>query len=141
MFRNILFIPDILYIYYRRLSHSTSTKYQENRIVAIKKVAESELKLLIDEKIQDEYYAHSMAMYLGQIVKIMMHRESGLSFLDKIVKLKDLKNSVAFDIEANSSIVSNASFKDRLYVMLFIKERYRSLLLISQLLLIMRGNT
>ena len=141
VFRNILFIPDILYIYYRRLSHSTSTKYQENRIVAIKKVAESELKLLIDEKIQDEYYAHSMAMYLGQIVKIMMHRESGLSFLDKIVKLKDLKNSVAFDIEVNSSIVSNASFKDRLYVMLFIKERYRSLLLISQLLLIMRGNT
>ena len=82
-----------------------------------------------------------MAMYLGQIVKVMMHRESGLSFLDKIVKLKDLKNSVAFNIEANSSIVLNASFKDRLYVMLFIKERYRSLLLISQLLLIMRGNT
>ncbi|MBQ8330760.1 MAG: glycosyltransferase family 2 protein, partial [Lachnospiraceae bacterium] len=44
--KNMLFLPDVLYVYFRRTSHSVSTTYKENQIYALKLVANAEKDML-----------------------------------------------------------------------------------------------
>lgn len=139
--KNIGFIPDVLYTYYRRISHSVSTTYQDNRIYAILQSANVERKLIEDNNVQIDELLHADIIYISQIVKITMHPDSCLTMKDKIDILKKAACEPGLNIKNISLINANLSVLEKIYIILYQKERYRLLIMISELILKIRGNT
>ena len=101
--KSMLFLPDVLYVYFRRTSHSVSTTYKENQIYALKLVANAEKDMLAHIPYADVHEIYTSDVnYMGQIVK---------------------------------------GTKEKVYLSLFISNRYVELYYLSALVLKMRGNT
>ena len=118
--KNMLFLPDVLYVYFRRTSHSVSTTYKENQIYALKLVANAEKDMLAHIPYADVHEIYTSDVnYMGQIIKVLAHRNCPLSLAEKTI----------------------AGTKEKVYLSLFISKRYVELYYLSALVLKMRGNT
>lgn len=135
------FISDILYIYYRRMSHSVSTTYQENRILAIKESANKERNLIEKNNVSIDELLHSDIMYISQIIKIMMHPNSGLNQKDKISILAEAADEPGLNIKKISIIKADIPILEKIYLLLYKKKKYDIIIRISELILKRRGNT
>lgn len=138
---NIGFIPDILYIYYRRMSHSVSTTYKDNRIFAIKQAANKEKELIENNNVPMDELLHSDIMYISQIIKIMMHPDSGLNRTDKIRILTEAVKEPGLNIKNMNVIRARIPVLEKIYLLLFKYGNYCSLIRISEIILKLRGNT
>ena len=119
--KSMLFLPDVLYVYFRRTSHSVSTTYKENQIYALKLVANAEKDMLAHIPYADVHEIYTSDVnYLGQIIKVLAHRNCPFG--------RDWKKYVK-------------GAKERVYLSLFINKRYVELYYLSAMVLKMRGNT
>lgn len=139
--RSIGFIPDVLYVYYRRMSHSVSTTYQGNRIFAIKESANKEKMLIEDNRVSVDEMLHSDILYISQIIKIMMHPDSGLNRREKINILAEAAKEPGLNVKSENVISANLPILEKIYLLLYKKERYDILIGISEIILKWRGNT
>lgn len=92
--KSIAFLGENLYIYNRRVTHSTSAKYDFNRIEAVLKVAESENKM--SRELELSKYFEPVNLFLltincSECGKIMAHPGCGLTSAEKKGILKTLK--------------------------------------------------
>lgn len=97
--KSVGFIPDVLYTYYRRMSHSVSTTFQDNRIFAIEKSANKEKILIEENDCSVDELLHSDIVYISQIIKIMMHPDSGLDKKDKVEILSKASKEPGLNID------------------------------------------
>ena len=130
--KNMLFLPDVLYVYFRRTSHSVSTTYKENQIYALKLVANAEKDMLAHIPYADVHEIYTSDVnYLGQIIKVLAHRNCPLSMTEKTIAIDDLNKEDAFRFGRDwKKYVKGA--KERVYL---------SLYYLSAMVLKMRGNT
>ena len=137
----MLFLPDVLYVYFRRTSHSVSTTYKENQIYALKLVANAEKDMLAHIPYADVHEIYTSDVnYLGQIIKVLAHRNCPLSMTEKTIAIDDLNKEDAFQFGRDwKKYVKGA--KERVYLSLFINKRYVELYYLSAMVLKMRGNT
>lgn len=139
--QSVGFISDSLYIYYRRVSHSISTTYQTNRIDAIVKCANLERKLIESNSIDLTEILYSDIRYIAQIIKIMMHKESHLKMKDKVEILNNISLEPGLNVLDISNKIRKLSMLYKIYMILYIKKRYCLLILLSEVILKLRGNT
>ena len=137
----MLFIPDVLYTYFRRSSHSTSTKYRENQIYALKKAANAEKQMLIHHpEAQWQEIYNSDSLYLGQIIKVLVHPNCPLTIQEKTKIIENLKQEPAFQFEEDwMEYVSGK--KEKAYLSLFVNGHYKLLYIVSKFILRLRNNT
>lgn len=139
--QKMLFIPDVLYTYFRRTAHSTSTQYKENQIYALKKAANAEKTMLKNNEYADPYLIYSSdTQYLGQIIKVLAHRDCPLTMREKLNMIRDLKKEDAFQLDDNWKNHVQGK-KERLYLSLFANNQYLPLYLVSKAILRLRNNT
>ncbi|RGW20817.1 glycosyltransferase family 2 protein [Ruminococcus sp. AF13-28] len=138
---NIGFISDVLYTYYRRMAHSVSTTYQDNRIYAIKQSANIEKKLIEENNVAIDELLHINILYISQIIKIMMHPDSGLNKMEKLNILREAAKEPGLNIKKINVINANIPLLEKIYLLLYKKEKYSILIKISEIILKCRGNT
>ena len=140
IFTTILFIPNILYRYYRRSSHSISTSFKDNRILAVIKTCNSERKLVAENNVPIESYIPSVVIYISQVIKIMMHKDSGICQKDKIHILESLMLEPGFNLSLKEVNIKNIRFLYWVYMLLFTTKKFKILLKASELILKIRHN-
>ena len=139
--KNMLFLPDVLYVYFRRTSHSVSTTYKENQIYALKLVANAEKDMLAHIPYADVHEIYTSDVnYMGQIIKVLAHRNCPLSMAEKTIAIDDLNKEDAFRFGRDWKKYVKGT-KEKVYLSLFISKRYVELYYLSALVLKMRGNT
>lgn len=139
--KSMLFLPDVLYVYFRRTSHSVSTTYKENQIYALKLVANAEKDMLAHIPYADVHEIYTSDVnYLGQIIKVLAHRNCPLSMTEKTIAIDDLNKEDAFRFGRDWKKYVKGT-KEKVYLSLFINKRYVELYYLSAMVLKMRGNT
>lgn len=135
------FISDVLYIYYRRMSHSVSTTYQENRMYSIVLSANKERKLIEKNNVPIYELLHSDIIYISQIIKIMMHPDSGLNMGDKIKILSKVSKEPGLDFNIGIIIKAYIPLSEKIYLLVYKFKMYHLLIKMSEIILKRRGNT
>lgn len=107
---SMAFLGKDLYIYNRRAAHSTSVKYDFNRIEAILKVVKSESEII--KNLQLRNYCKAVNLFLLTInccecAKIMMHPKCSLSLREKVRILKDIKKEMMVRGENGFAVIKN----------------------------------
>ena len=139
--KSVGFIPDVLYTYYRRMSHSVSTTFQDNRIFAIEKSANKEKILIEENNCSVDELLHSDIVYISQIIKIMMHPDSGLDKKDKVEILSKASKEPGLNLDNIDLRRARISFFEKIYLSLYKNKRYILLIEISEAILKFRGNS
>ncbi len=139
--KNMLFLPDVLYVYFRRTSHSVSTTYKENQIYALKLVANAEKDMLAHIPYADVHEIYTSDVnYLGQIIKVLAHRNCPLTLMEKTQVIDDLNREDAFRFGRDWKKYVKGT-EEKAYLSLFVNKRYVELYFLSAAVLKMRGNT
>ncbi|MFO7161011.1 MAG: glycosyltransferase [[Clostridium] cellulosi] len=94
---SVAFLGRDLYIYNRRVTHSTSTKYDFNRIEAVLKVVKAESEII--KNLQLKSYFEAVNLFLFTINccecgKIMVHPKCSLSRKQKISIFKQIREEL-----------------------------------------------
>lgn len=140
-FSKIYFSNYITYCYFRRVSHSISTTYQDNRIQAIVKCMDKEYQLIEDNNVNKVNVLKSGIMYIGQIIKVLMHKNSDKNLIQKRNILKKMRESDIFHTDELFYLSNQLSITERVFIALFHKRKYYMLIIISEIILKLRGNT
>lgn len=91
------FLAKNLYIYNRRVTHSTSAKYDFNRIEAVLKVVKCESDMIRDLQLRKHFEAVNLSLLTlscSECGKIMSHPKCDLTNRQKKDILKDIKNQM-----------------------------------------------
>ena len=96
--KSVVFVKDSLYMYYRRVSHSTSAKFDFNRIDAIIWVSEYEHKMLTEKlgKDSENVCRANNAIYLVQTIKILENDNCPFIQKEKYEYLRKLRKDKVF---------------------------------------------
>lgn len=140
-FHSIGFISDVLYVYYRRTSHSISTTFQLNRILAVKKTANKERELILENHVPISELLHSDIIYISQIVKVMMHPDSKLKYKDKVKILKAASSEPGLDLKDVHILRTTIPIFEKIYLLCYKYGFYFFLIRISEMILKFKSNT
>lgn len=136
--KRVVFVNDALYIYYRRLGHSTSTKFDFNRIDAILWVAEYERKLLTD-KLQanaEEIIRPCNAFYLAQIIKVLENTNCPFNTKQKLDYLRKIRKDLCFF----KTYLFKKPYKENICMWLYSHHMVRLMYFITKNILKKRGS-
>lgn len=140
--KKVVFVNDPLYIYYRRVRHSTSAQFNFNRIDAVVLVYEFEDKML-KEKLgsKNENLRRAMnAIYLVHTVKILEHLSCSLTKKEKYVYIKEMRAKRIFLQDIKTSFFKKP-FKENICLWLYDHGHIRLVYSIIAKILKKRGNT
>ena len=140
IFSSVVFIPDVLYTYFRRTSHSISTAFETNHFKANIKCATAELKLIEKAGLPFYTYYHSAMIYLAVSIKVMLHKNSTLSRETKFRILDKLRSMRCFSFDKQELLSAPISVKDKAYLYMFTVGAYDALLAASKVIFAARGN-
>ena len=141
IFKDIVFLPDVLYLYYRRTRHSISTTFQVNQIYALGKAASHERNLVKKNSLSDNEFFSHVHIYLASIVKVLTHKNSHLSITDKFRILDSLcQDYYGFQFTSEEVKHSTISFINKAYLYFYTNRHYIFLFQITRLIMKIRGN-
>lgn len=139
--KDVVFLPDVLYVYYRRTRHSVSTTFQLNQIYALGKVATLERSLLSKNGLSDNEFFSYVYVYLASIVKMLNHKNCDLSLSEKKRIMDSLcQDYMGFRFSTPEVFSSNITLFKKLYTSLYTNRYYRMLFMITGLIMRIRGN-
>lgn len=141
VFTSAEFIPDVLYTYYRRVSHSVSTKFEKNHFLANMKCARAEKLLIEKEGLPLEEYYHPALIYMATSVKIMIHKNSTMSRKEIKAVLADFRKQDCYKLDSSLILKSSATLSDKMWLYLFEKGYDDMLLQVSKIVFHSRGNS
>ena len=140
IFQSIAFLSDALYIYYRRTKHSISTQFQLNQITALTKEATIERQMIIKNGLPEQEYYSFLYVYIASIIKIMNHKNSRLSVHEKSKMLDELKRE-SYGFQFTLADIKKLNPATRIYLSMFVKGKYEMLVMLTDVIMKLRGNS
>lgn len=140
--QSVVFSDKALYVYFRRVTHSTSAKFDFNRIDSLKWIFEYE-DALLQEKLGEKGINTRRAVaaiYLVHTVKILQHSSCSLSRKEKCAYLKRLRDDRVFIGELKARML-RSPVKENICLWLYAHGKIKMMYKIIATILGRRGNT
>lgn len=140
--KSIVFVADSLYIYNKRVSHSTSAKYDSNRLDTIIWSAEYENQMLRRHlgNNADKVIRLCNALYFVHIIKVLEHDNCPLTKKEKLKYFKSLKKLSAFAFNGKTNLFATPR-KANIYIWLYMHGMSRLVYFLTKRTMKKRGNT
>ena len=140
--RSVVFSDKALYVYFRRVTHSTSAKFDFNRIDSLKWISKYEDELLLEKLGEKSINTRRAvaAIYLVHTVKILQHSGCPLSHEEKCAYLKRLRNDKVFIGELKARML-RSPVKENICLWLYAHGKIKIMYKIIATILEKRGNT
>lgn len=140
--KSIVFVSDSLYIYNKRESHSTSAKYNQNKLDMAIWTAAYENEMLrrhLGDR-ADRVIRLCNALAYVNIIKMLEHSGCPMTKKEKLNYFKGLKKNPAFSFNGKTNLFARPRLAN-IYIWLYMHGMARFVYFLTKTTIKMRGNT